>query len=740
MNRIARALVAALIAYLPVAASAQVNGGVTSVGPIVPGHIATFKSKAQVQDGGAAIISGSAAGGDLGGTYPNPDVLKLQGNPLAATNPVNGQCIVYSGTFPSGSWGPGPCVAGGAGTVTSVALIAGTGLSLTGTCTSVTIVSCTFALTNVITAAGPIGDAANVAQITYDAQGRLTAVTSIPISIPFSQLIGSLACAQLPVFTTDISNANCAMTIVNGVVSNIKLANMAAATVKGTIAGGVPSDLSPAQITANFCNLATGTLKGCIIALTNNALQYLGGDGAWHFAQPYNPVTFYGMVCDGSTVTGNAAALQAAINAQPATGGPVNFPRGICNFDHAAQITITGHPNTSFEGLSNANSPGAATASVLNYVGVNTARVIDARDGVNFTINNLSIYSSSSALVAPSILIDSGATVPVTTISNGLRVSNFWIGATYTGPAPICLNISEAYDVRVSSGQFSRCSPAIKGQNVLGQNTTVNIVDVLFTNHVGPAIVDCGEAWHLNRISLEPDSVSGPNGFSNNAARPCKGMVITALWTGDTGAHSGTWFTITANGLTVTGGSFGNGTVDFALVGGSGYNFQGVRINGTTTFITCSSNPTGIRANGNVLESVTNTNTGSCLDAQAENNTPVINFPLPFWTPTWTPSGGAYPTTTNLGYYRLHGNGIEYYIKVVFGTVTATGATFVGGFPFAPALDCAIAGTDDNASQHVNGLLRAANFSAGLFKTSNPASTPAFGTASNVGLYANCRL
>lgn len=61
-----------------------------------------------------------AAGGDLGGTYPNPSVVKLQGRPLANTLPTLGQSIAWNGT----QWAPSTVSSGS------------TGWSLTGNATT----------------------------------------------------------------------------------------------------------------------------------------------------------------------------------------------------------------------------------------------------------------------------------------------------------------------------------------------------------------------------------------------------------------------------------------------------------------------------------------------------------------------------------------------------------------------------------------------------------------------------
>ena len=75
------------------------------------GNTVTFLADAVPQTGDTLLAwyrsDGSAAGGDLTGTYPNPVVAGLRGRVVAATAPTDGQCLVWNNS--SNLWEPKPC-------------------------------------------------------------------------------------------------------------------------------------------------------------------------------------------------------------------------------------------------------------------------------------------------------------------------------------------------------------------------------------------------------------------------------------------------------------------------------------------------------------------------------------------------------------------------------------------------------------------------------------------------------
>jgi hypothetical protein len=105
--------------------------GLSSTAP-TSGQVLTFNgtnwAPAAPANDATAIHTGDAAGGDLGGTFPNPNVSKLRGTGVSGTAPTNGQVLAYNGT----NWTPTtppPAIFGIVSSLFSNSLTSATGAS-----------------------------------------------------------------------------------------------------------------------------------------------------------------------------------------------------------------------------------------------------------------------------------------------------------------------------------------------------------------------------------------------------------------------------------------------------------------------------------------------------------------------------------------------------------------------------------------------------------------------------------
>lgn len=335
----------------------------------------------------------------------------------------------------------------------------------------------------------------------------------------------------------------------------------------------------------------------------------------------------YNAKCDGAT--DDTAAIQMAINAQPASRGYVGIPPN-SNCAWAGVLDFKGHNNLTLAGVGSGFGSAATNSSRLTYTGPNVPRAMDGRDTNNNTFVGLSIVNTTPAMTG--YLIDCGGTNPGTTLSTGCTVKDSsMFGGNGAGVAAGCLNISESQLATIDHVWFQRCQPAIHGQNILGQNTTARIQNSTFTLHTGAAISECGEGWTLFNDTWEPDVNGRANGFANSLAAPCKGIEIINPWMGDvTTVAGGTWITLTAQGGTISGGRISVGPAAAAsnavsLLGGTGYNLTGTIYENFNLAIACTTSPTAGRVNGNTFTGVATQVQSGCVNFNTDNNSPDIS-------------------------------------------------------------------------------------------------------------------
>lgn len=160
---------------------------------------------------------------------------------------------------------------------------------------------------------------------TVNSPARLIDVTSNPtIVIPATGISGHV----VPYLDGNNTYSGTAtftntVTLPANSITNSELATMAADTVKGSVAGGTPADLTQTQLTS-LVKTVTSATAGVVPAFPNNTTTFFRGDGT--YASPSATVTLpfinslnYGLVGDG--VTNDYPAMQNFLNALAAAGG-----------------------------------------------------------------------------------------------------------------------------------------------------------------------------------------------------------------------------------------------------------------------------------------------------------------------------------------------------------------------------------------------------------------------------------
>lgn len=275
------------------------------------------------------------------------------------------------------------------------------------------------------------------------AAGDVSGLAAIATSGSASNLgAGTVPAARMPALTGDVTSTvgTTATTIGAAAVSNAKLANMAANTLKGSIAGGAPADLTAAQV-KTLLAIAAGDVSGLAAIATSGSAADLSTGTIPAARMPAHT--------GDVTSTVNTVALTIAANA-------VDNTKLAQMAGNTVKSNLTGAP---------ANAVDNTIAALLAALAVRLGELGDASDG-NATMDG------STAVTGYSL---AGSTYTATGYAN---FDNLTINAGITvdqrsWPGPICRgtctnNGHVSWDGASASGQTAGIASVATGPLPLG--------------------------------------------------------------------------------------------------------------------------------------------------------------------------------------------------------------------------------------------------------------------------------
>jgi hypothetical protein len=228
-------------------------------------------------------------------------------------------------------------------------------------------------------AANAVTNAKMATMPTLTFKGNATGGTAVPTDMTVATAwttLGVEPAANSPAFTGDVTKSAGALaqTIAAAAVTNAKMANMAANTLKGNNTGSaaVPLDLTVAQVTALLA-IFTTALQGLVPASGGGTTNFLRADGTWNTPGiPINnqSVAYTAVLADANTAithpTTDNTARTFTIPANASVAYPTGTTLTFVNMINTLTIAITTDTMT----LSSAGTTGSRT---LAAAGIATA-------------------------------------------------------------------------------------------------------------------------------------------------------------------------------------------------------------------------------------------------------------------------------------------------------------------------------------------------------------------------------
>jgi hypothetical protein len=334
----------------------------------------------------------------------------------------------------------------------------------------------------------------------------------------------------------------------------------------------------------------------------------------------------------------DAAALNAAIAALPASGGTIRLGPGAFYFSSTVVLTA---PTTSIQiigegGRSSGNQP----ATRLVYLS-STAPFISAQSSNGFRLADCAIQYTNASFAGA--LIDLSRSTTPSAFASIERCTITGTLSTAVG-ATALIALTNAFSVQIRDCLFNYAVCAIRGRSVIGDFSNRILIQACDFGQTSQApIQSAGQAWKIDSCTFEPLSNSNAGAFSQPVGS-ANGLTFSGCWMGDANT-SGTWidFAGAGAGLVVEGCYITCGSKGIALAASTfgaqitGNHFEGGGGGALATGIDVASSCQGIVVLGNNFRPsgttiVTNPITlvddpvGSLLQRVSNDNTTPMTF------------------------------------------------------------------------------------------------------------------